>query len=268
MRAIAATSLGLIAAACLSAPLIAPHAPDAIDMANRLAAPSDDHPLGTDHLGRDLLSRLVWGGRSTILLALVTTVATLAVGLVMGAVSGYFGGLADDAIEGFVLLFQGLPGLSFMLAIAGTLGPGATSILIAVVITSWADFSRVVRAETLRLREAQWVETLRSLGAGHGRIIALHIVPNLIGPVVVLFTLRLGRIILAIAALSFLGLGLQPPAAEWGVMISDARAYHRAAPLVMIAPGLCIVAVVLCVNLLGDDLRDRLDARLERPALP
>ena len=267
MKTIAVAGLAVITAACMLAPVLAPYAPDAIDMANRLAAPSVDHPLGTDHLGRDLLSRLIWGGRSTILLALVTTVATLAVGLIMGAVSGYFGGLVDDAIEGFVLLFQGLPGLSFMLAIAGTLGPGATSIFIAVVITSWADFSRLVRAETLRLREAQWVETLRSLGAGHGRIIVLHIVPNLIGPVVVLFTLRLGRIILAIAALSFLGLGLQPPAAEWGVMINDARAYYRAAPLLMIAPGLCIVAVALCVNLVGDDLRDRLDTRLERPAL-
>ena len=199
---------------------------------------------------------------------MVTTTATLAVGLILGTVAGYFGGLIDDAVEGCVLLFQGLPGLSFMLAIAGTLGPGAMSIFIAVVITSWADFSRVVRAETLRLREAQWVEALRSLDIGHGRIVAMHIVPNLIGPVVVLFTLRLGRIILAIAALSFLGLGLQPPAAEWGVMINDARAYYRAAPLLMIAPGLCIVAVALCVNLLGDDLRDRLDTRLERPAVP
>lgn len=247
-----------IAVLCLLAPLVAPYAPDAIDMRNRLAGPSLDHWLGTDHLGRDLLSRLIWGGRSTILLALITTLATLALGLLMGAVAGYFGGLIDDGIEGLVLLFQGLPGLSFMLAIAGTLGPGALSIFIAVVITSWADFARVVRSETLRLREAPWVEGLHALGAGHGRILAMHVVPNLLGPVLVLFTLRLGRIVLAIAALSFLGLGLQPPAAEWGVMINDARAYYRGAPILMLAPGLCILTVALCVNLVGDGLRDRL----------
>lgn len=247
-----------IALLSLAAPLVAPYAPDAIDMRDRLSGPTWSHWLGTDHLGRDTLSRLIWGGRTTILLALITTLATLALGLVMGAVAGYFGGLVDDAIEMLVLLFQGLPGLSFMLAIAGTLGPGALSIFIAVVITSWADFARVVRAETLRLREAPWVEGLRALGAGHARILSLHVVPNLLGPVLVLFTLRLGRIVLAIAALSFLGLGLQPPAAEWGVMINDSRAYYRGAPLLMLAPGFCILTVALCVNLIGDGLRDRL----------
>ena len=255
---LAAVVLIAIAALCLAAPLIAPYPPDAIDMTVRLSGPSAEHWLGTDHLGRDLLSRLIWGGRSTILLAVVTAAATLVLGLIMGAVAGYFGGLIDDAVEGLVLLFQGLPGLSFMLAIAGTLGPGALSIFIAVVITSWADFARVVRAETLRLREAPWVEGLRAVGAGHSRVLALHVVPNLLGPVLVLFTLRLGRIVLAIAALSFLGLGLQPPAAEWGVMINDARAYYRGAPILMLAPGLCILTLALCVNLIGDGLRDRL----------
>jgi len=265
---LAAAVLLTIAVICLAAPLLAPHAPDAIDMPNRLGAPSAEHLLGTDHLGRDLLSRLIWGGRSTILLALITTLATLALGLLMGAVAGYFGGLVDDVIEGLVLLFQGLPGLSFMLAIAGTLGPGALSIFIAVVITSWADFARVVRAETLRLREAPWLEGLRALGAGHSRILALHVVPNLLGPVLVLFTLRLGRIVLAIAALSFLGLGLQPPEAEWGVMINDARAYYRGTPILMLAPGLCILTVALCVNLIGDGLRDHLAEPDGSEALP
>jgi peptide/nickel transport system permease protein len=262
----AALALLAIVLACAFAPWIAPHDPDRIDIAQRLAPFSLDHVLGTDHLGRDVFSRLLHGGRSTVTLALLATAATLGVGIVYGAVSGYVGGRVDDAMQWIVLLFQGLPRLSFMLAIAGTLGPGAATLFIAVVVTSWADFSRLARAETLRIREEPYVEAARALGAGHAYVMAVYVVPNLIGPMAVLFTVEIARMILEIAALSFLGLGLQPPQADWGVMIADARAYFRAAPHLMIAPGLCIVAVSLAVNVLGDRLRDRLDSRMDKPA--
>ena len=147
-----------------SSDLIAPFQPNAIEIANRLAEISLAHPLGTDHLGRDELSRLLHGGRSTILLAIIATSATLAVGVLFGAVSGYFGGKVDHAVQSLVLLFQGLPRLSFMLAIAGVLGPGPLTLLIAIVVTSWADFSRIVRAETLKIREEPYIEAARALG--------------------------------------------------------------------------------------------------------
>lgn len=264
MAAAALSFLAVVAAISAFAPLLAPCDPEAVDMGNRLAPFSLSHPLGTDHLGRDVLSRLLHGGRHTLLLALAASVATMAIGLALGIVSGYFGGFADDAIQWFVQLFQGLPGLSFMLAIAGTLGPGAASLFIAVVITSWADFSRIVRGETLKLREEHYVEAVRAMGSGHGRIMLRHLMPNLLGPIVVLFTVRIGRTMLAIASLSFLGLGLQPPLPDWGVMVSDARTYFRSYPHLMILPGMCIAAVSLAINLLGDALRDGWDARTER----
>ncbi|WP_198151090.1 ABC transporter permease [Hyphomicrobium sulfonivorans] len=222
------------------------------------------HPLGTDNLGRDYLSRLLFGGRTTLGLAVVIMSATMAIGFIVGAISGYLGGVVDILIQSVVAMFQGLPGLAFMLTLAGVLGPGATSLFIALVVTAWADFSRIVRAETLRLREAQFIEAARVLGAGQHRIIVQHLMPNLVTPLIVLFTSRIGRMILTIASLSFLGLGLQPPTADWGVMISDSRAFFRSAPHLMVMPGLCIFAVSLAINIIGDDLRDRMDRRTDR----
>lgn len=268
MRLFAVLLLSVIGIATLGAPWLAPYDPNAIDMSRRLLAPDAINWLGTDHLGRDLFSRILHGGRTTIALAVFATGATLLIGLVIGLVSGYFGGLVDDAAQGFVMLFQGLPALSFMLAIAGTLGPGATSLFIAVVVTSWADFSRMVRAETLKLREETYIEAMRALGAGPFTILFRHLLPNLSGPVAVLFTVRVGRTVLAIAALSFLGLGLQPPTADWGVMINDSRPYFRTHPLLMVVPGLCILLLSLAVNLLGDELRDGLDTRMDRGSIP
>lgn len=267
MRVFAIAALVLIAATSLLAPVLAPFDPDRIDMANRLAGFSLQHWLGTDHLGRDEFSRLLFGGRSTVLLAFAATTATLGIGLILGTLSGYFGGWVDDVIQGFVLLFQGLPGLSFMLAIAGTLGPGVHSLFIAVVMTSWADFSRVVRAETLKIREENYVEAMRALGAGPLYIMINHVIPNLFAPLVVLFTVRIGRMVLSIAALSFLGLGLQPPTADWGVMISDSRPFFRSAPHLMLAPGLMILLLSIATNLLGDELRDRMDRRMDKRLL-
>ncbi|WP_341282119.1 ABC transporter permease [Paenibacillus sp. FSL H8-0537] len=261
---LAAGVLAFFLLTSLLAPLLAPYDPNQINMAERLTPLSAAHWLGTDTLGRDVLSRILYGGRVSILLAVAVTLATMLVGLLLGTISGYAGGWIDEAIQIVVSIFQGLPGLALMLAIAGTLGPGVKSLFIALLFTSWADFSRVVRGEVMKIREESYVEGIRALGAGHAYIISKHMLPNLLGPLIVLFTIRIGRVILSIASLSFLGLGLQPPAADWGVMVNDARPYFRSYPHLMFAPGLCIAAVSLCINWLGDGLRDKLDTRTEK----
>ncbi|WP_282942583.1 ABC transporter permease [Paenibacillus sp. RC67] len=243
------------------APWIAPYDPNQINMSERLAPLSSNHILGTDTLGRDVFSRLIYGGRVSIVLAVAVTFVTMLMGLIVGTLGGYWGGWVDDIIQGIVSIFQGLPGLAFMLAIAGTLGPGTKSLFIALIVTSWPDFSRVVRGEVMKIREESYVEGIRALGAGDTYIIVRHIVPNMIGPLLVLFTIRIGRVILSIASLSFLGLGLQPPAADWGVMVNDARPYFRSYAHLMLAPGLCIAVVSLCINWIGDNLRDKLDTK-------
>lgn len=253
--------LTIVIAISIFAPWIAPYDPTEINMSNRFAPFSKEHLLGTDHLGRDILSRLIYGGRVTIFLTIVASFFTMVIGLFVGTIAGYFGGIIDEVMQFFVNLFQGLPGISFMLAIVGVLGPGMESLLIAIVLTSWADFSRVVRGEVLKIREQQYIEAITALGASNLYIIVRYIIPNLIGPVIVLFTTRIGRTMLAIASLSFLGLGLQPPLPDWGVMVNDARSYLRSHPSLVLLPGLCIAVVSIALNIIGDLLRDALDSR-------
>lgn len=253
--------LGLILLSGLLALWIAPYDPNLPDMAVRLEGPSAAHPLGTDALGRDMLSRALYGGRASILAALAATVLSMAFGMLIGVLGGWFGGAIDWALTVFANIFQGLPGTCLMIAIAGVLGPGIPNLLIALVLTSWAGFSRVVRTETLRLREAAYIEGLRSLGAGNLRLLCRHVVPNMMGKVVVLFTTRVGRCVLSIASLSYLGIGIRPPTPDWSVMISDARLNYRSAPHLILVPGLCIFLLLLGLNLLGDALRERLDVR-------
>lgn len=245
----------------LFAPLIAPYDPNAIDMNAKLQGISPAHLLGTDALGRDMLSRVLYGGRTSILLALAATVLSMSFGFLIGVIGGYFGGVADTILTAIANIFQGIPGTCLMVAIAGILGPGIPNLLFALFITSWTGFSRIVRTETLHVREEAFVEGLRSLGAGAGRILWKHIVPNVISNTVVLFTTRVGRCVLSITSLSYLGLGIRPPAPDWSVMISDARLDYRSAPHLIIVPGVCIFLLLLSLNLLGDALRERLDVR-------
>lgn len=260
--------LGAILLASVLAPLLAPYDPGAIDVAAALQPPgSPGHLLGTDALGRDMLSRLLYGGRGAILTALAATVLSMAFGLVVGVLGGYFGGWLDWGLTVLTNIFQGLPGTCLMVAVAGVLGPGAEHLVLALVLTSWAGFSRVVRTETIRVREAPFVENLRALGAGPVRLLCCHVVPNLLPNLVVLFTTRLGRGVLSVAALSFLGLGLPPPAPDWSVMINDARLHYRSAPYLLMEPGVCILLLLLSLNLLGDALRDRLDGASEEVSL-
>ena len=253
--------LGLLLAGSLLAPVLAPYPPTQINMAERLQGISAAHPLGTDTLGRDLLSRVLYGGRVSVLTAAAATALSMLLGLAVGLIAGYLGGWADGVITWFTSIFQGLPSTSVMIALAAILDPGVSSLLLALVLTSWASFSRVVRSSVLRLREEAYVEGARCLGAGRLRIITRYLLPNLLPEIAVLFTTRVGGVVLSVASLSFLGLGIQPPTPDWGVMISEARTSFRTAPMLILAPGACLIILSFGINYLGEMLRAHFDIR-------
>ena len=242
---------------------LAPYNPFQPDMAHRMELPNALHWLGTDALGRDMLSRLLFGSRYTILLALLSTAAALLLGTLAGLLAGYYGGIVDASLTAAANIFQGIPGISFMVAVAGFVGPGITGLLLALVVGSWAGFARIVRAEVMQLAAEPYVEQLRVLGAGDARILLRHILPALGGTLLVLGSVRLGRGVLAVAGLSFLGLGVQPPTPDWSTMISDAMLYYRQAPHLIIVPGAAIVLLVSALNMVGQLLRSRFDVRRE-----
>ena len=261
LAALALCLLGLLLAGSLLAPVLAPYPPTQINMAERLQGISAAHPLGTDTLGRDLLSRVLYGGRVSVLTAAAATVLSMLLGLAVGLIAGYLGGWADGVITWFTSIFQGLPSTSVMIALAAILDPGVSSLLLALVLTSWASFSRVVRSSVLRLREEAYVEGARCLGAGRLRIITRYLLPNLLPEIAVLFTTRVGGVVLSVASLSFLGLGIQPPTPDWGVMISEARTSFRTAPMLILAPGACLIILSFGINYLGEMLRAHFDIR-------
>lgn len=241
------------------APWLAPYDPDIIDIPSALADPSADYWLGTDQLGRDQLSRLLYGGQTTLTVSAISTLGIVSIGLFVGLVAGYFGGKIDLVISALLTVLLALPSLLLSLAILGILGPGDSSLLIALIAAGWAGHARIFRASVLSLREQLYVESAVSLGASSTRILARHLVPNLLPTVVVLATLDFGALLLTVSSLSFLGLGVQPPTADWGVMLNDARPYFSQVPMLMLVPGVCIAVVALCSNLLGDALRDLID---------
>lgn len=253
----------LIIAASVFAPFLATHNPFEPNMAMRLLPPSCEHYFGTDALGRDMFSRILYGGRYSMLLSLLAAFLSLGLGLFAGLLGGWYGGRTDACLTVLSNIFQGVPGTSFMIAIAGVFGTGIESLVAALAVTSWAGFSRIVRAEVLQLREEAFIEGLRALGCSDARIIWHHIVPNLANKLAVLFTMRLGRGVLSVAGLSFLGLGVQPPTPDWSVMINDAIGYYRTTPHLIIIPGLFIFLLIYSINVLGDELRDRLDVRFD-----
>lgn len=247
----------------LLAPWLAPYDPNAVSRDAILAPMSSSHWLGTDTLGRDVWSRLLYGARVSVFFALAGAACTMLLGAFLGVVGGYFGGITDRVIQIGVHIFQGLPGMSLMVALAGVMGPGTFSILLAVTLTSWTSFSRLVRAEVLRVRYAEYVEAVRALGAGHIYILWRYILPNIMPSLIVLWTVRIGTVLLSVASLSFLGLGVQPPDADWGVMIFDAKAYFRTYPWLLLAPGACIATLSITIQLWGDELRDFLSIEEE-----
>lgn len=256
------TVLLLILLMTIFAPWLAPYDPTAVNMENRLLAPCQAHLLGTDALGRDVLSRVIYGGRASLLLAVIATCCSMGVGLAIGILAGYCEGLVDTIITGISNVFQGLPSTILMIALVGILGTNNYSIVLALVLTSWVGFSRLVRGEVLKVKHELYIEGMYCLGASHWRIIWKHILPNIRTNIIVLFTTRVGRVVLSVAGLSYLGLGIQPPTPDWGEMISgSARRYFRSAPHLLWAPGICIIVLTLSINLLGDFLRDWFDVK-------
>jgi len=243
------------------APLVAPYSP--IDGQTKLRGdpPSRAFPLGNDAIGRDVLSRLIYGTRVALLVGLGATAIALTIGVLIGATAGYFRGGVDAILSRVVDALMAFPTLALLITLSAVLGPSLVTVVLVIGTTVWAAYARVVRADVLSLRERDYVLAARAAGAGDGRIILHHVLPNVLGPVVVLASLAIGNIIILESALSFLGLGVQPPAPSWGGMLSDGRAYIRQYPHIAIAPGIAISLTVLAFNLLGDGLRDALDPR-------
>lgn len=253
--------LAVFTVTAVAAPLLAPHDPAAVDVVRKLAPPSAQFPLGTDHLGRDVLSRLLHGARISLGATVLAAFAIATTGLVLGTLAGFVGGIVDAAISRVIDILLAFPGLLLALALTGVLGPNLRNLLLAVIVVSWAGYARVVRGAVLAERERSYVEAARAAGASNPRIIVRHLLPNIVAPIVVLTTLDMAAILLGISALSFLGLGVQPPTAEWGAMLAEARPYLSRAPDLMLFPGLAIFLAALAFNLVGDGLRDVLDPR-------
>lgn len=258
---VGALLLALIVLACLGAPLLAPSDPIRVSLPAQLQGPSWAHPFGTDNFGRDILARVLHGGRVSLAVATVATLISLAISLVLGGIAGYVGGRVDDVVMRLVDLALAFPRLVLAITIAGLLGAGLGSVVIAIVAVSWAWYARVVRGLVLQAREEQYVLAAHAVGASAARILGRHLLPTILGQVTVLTSLDFGRIILAISSLSFLGLGIRPPAPEWGAMLNESRLFFAQNPQLMLYPGLAIFLTVLATNLLGDALRDALDPR-------
>jgi peptide/nickel transport system permease protein len=245
----------------LAADFVAPYDPAELDPAANLAPASSDHWLGTDNLGRDIFSRLVFGARWTLGAAVAAAAGIVILGVAIGMIAGYVGGLLDDLLMRVVDVLLAFPSMILALAVVGMLGPSLTNVLIGMVAVWWVDYARIVRGLTLRVVQNDYVLSAHCCGCGRPRMLLKHVLPNVIPSVIVLATLELGSLMLAISGLSFLGLGAQPPTPEWGTMLSDGRLFFLNAPHLMMYPGIAITLVVLGCNLLGDGLRDALDPR-------
>jgi len=256
----------LVSATGLAAPLLAPYDPLAISIADRLQPLSLAHPLGTDHLGRDLLSRIIHGAR--VSLGVGVTIAALGafIGTVLGLLAGYLGGKVDEVIMRVCDMFLAFPALILAMALAASLGPSLENTMLALVIIWWPWYARIMRGQVLALRESEYVMAARALGAGTGRLMFRHLLPNAIPPIIVQATLDIGNAILIASSLSFLGFGAQPPVPEWGAITSEGRTFLRDYWWYPTFPGLAIMVTVMGFNLMGDGLRDLLDPRLRRQA--
>ena len=241
------------------APYLAPHDPVAVELGKRLLPSGEVYPLGTDHLGRCVLSRLIWGTRVSLSTSFLVLITIMGISIPYGMLAGWCGGRVDNLLMRLVDILLAFPRLIFALVIAGMLGPSLTNVMLALGAVSWVRFARLIRGLVLQVREREFVLAARGCGTSARRILFTHILPNIIGPLVVLATLDMGWLILGISGLSFLGLGAQPPTPEWGTMLNDSRPYFQVAHNLMLYPGLAIMLAVLAFNLLGDGLRDVLD---------
>lgn len=250
----------LLAFTAALAPYIAPFDPVELNLAQRLLSPSDRHLMGTDSVGRDILSRIIYGTRVSLMIAVVVVIIEVLCGILVGTAAGYLGRAVDEILMRLVDILLAFPSIILALVIVGLLGSSIVNLIIALSSVGWVRYARIVRGSILSIKKEMFIESARAIGCGKLRIATCHILPNIISPVIVLATLNIGTIIISIAGLSFLGLGVQPPTPEWGIMLSEGKPFMDSAPHLMIFPGLMIMVTVLAFNFLGDGLRDVLDA--------
>jgi peptide/nickel transport system permease protein len=254
--------LTIFVVAGIAAPWLAPYNPATIDLVHRLQSPNAAHLAGTDELGRDTLSRLMWGARLSLTVSVTVVAVSLALGLVIGGLAGYLGRWIDSALTTFAMnTFMALPGILLAIAFAAFLGPGFTNLVLALAIGGWAGYARLVRAQVMSVRDREYVDAARALGAGGMRIFFRHILPNIVQPILVQGAIGMAGVILAEATLSFLGLGVPAPAPSWGGMLNDARLHLFDSPHLVLFPAAAVACAVLGFNFLGDALRDQLDPR-------
>lgn len=246
----------------LFAPLLAPYDPNAQDLYNVLTGPSADHWLGTDNVGRDLLSRVIYGSRVSLTVGFFSVFISVFIGSFLGLLAGYRGGVMDMIIMRIVDTFMCIPFLPFVLVLAAALGPGLKNIIVALAVLGWTGFCRIMRGQVLMVRELPYVEAARAAGASGFRIMFKHLFPNCLAPIIVAVTISLGAFIMLESTMSFFGLGVQPPTPSWGKELRTGYSYLETVPLFSIAPGILITLAVLAFNFLGDGLRDSLDPRL------
>ncbi len=263
LAAFSAVLIVVIILMAVFAPLVAPYDPYAQVLKDRLLAPGKAHWLGTDELGRDMLSRIIYGARISLTIGLVPTLISMVIGTVLGLIAGYYGGKIDFTIMRFADVMLAFPSLLLAMVVMYTMGGGLVNIFIALSLVNWAGTARIVRAQTLSLKEAEYVEAARSIGVKSWTILMRHILPNCLPSLIVLFTLNIPSAILSESSLSFLGVGAQPPSASWGLAVVRGKKYLFTEPWLSIAPSVAIMIVVMAFNFLGDGLRDVLDPYLK-----
>lgn len=259
-----ASILIILALLAILAPIISPYPYAQMNIRDAFQGPSLAHPLGTDNLGRDLLSRIMYGGRFSLTVGIISVAISAGGGLIFGSIAGYFGGKVDNIIMRFMDIFNAIPQVLLAVCISAALGPGFFKTVLAVGIGGIPNFSRVIRANIFSVRKLDYVEAAESINCKKPRVIFRHVVPNAITPFLVQCTLAMANGLIVSATLSYIGLGVQPPLPEWGAMLSDARNYIRQYPYLLIAPGLFIMITVLSFNLIGDAVRDALDPKLKK----
>jgi len=254
----------LLAAVAAAAPVLAPYSAGAQDLSLRFAAPSALHPLGLDELGRDILSRLMLGARISLLLSLVVVFLSAGVGILVGSLAGLAGGWVDDLVMRLIDVLLSFPSILLAISLVAVLGPGLGNLVLALCLIGWVGYARLTRAQVLKTREMQFVTAARASGARTARILLLHLLPNIAGPLLVQATVGMAGVILSEAGLSFLGLGLPPPSPSWGSMLRSGSQHLFDAPHLVVYPGVAIMVAVLSFNFLGDSLRDWLDPRVRK----
>lgn len=261
LNVVALAIIGIFLFLCLFGPMVSPHNATQPNMQVRLTAPNSEYLLGTDQLGRDVLSRIMTGARISLGIATLILAIAIPVGALIGLAAGYSGGIVDEILMRITDIFLAFPALILAMAIAAALGPNLRNTVIALTLVYWPWYARLIRGQVLQIKERDYVEAARAVGVGSPRLIGRHILPNAVAPIIIQATIDIGFAILATAGLSFIGLGAQPPTPEWGAMISDARTFFREAWWYFTFPGLAITFTVIGFNLLGDGLRDYFDPR-------